>query len=393
MRLDPNQELPDEWGKTSNKDFKFNCSGCGESHYISMNNVVRGGNYQRCLYKTKEYWLTQTWGKLTLDPNQELPDGGWSSGSARRFYFNCACSNRLDMHFYNATKCQSCGCLRWGENEFSPETRIRDFVRSLASDTYPASYPIEGGRTKYDIYIPSQALAIEYHGLPWHSEQFCGSGNGKKDFRKFDIARSNGTRLIQIYSDEWESKQEIFKAMLRDLIAPGPKIRVNPKFELITGRTPTEAKNFLNQNHYLGAASGCVTIIARHREAIVGAWVFMKRETGVVLWHRACWDRKYKSWNPHEKALKLALPALREMGFTRMVTFSDNRFHTGNLYEKLGFTFEEEIPPEYSYTNNKSRKSKFALRVPAGVNEVEEARAQGWHRIWDSGKRRYSLPI
>jgi hypothetical protein len=246
-----------------------------------------------------------------------------------------------------------------------------------------------GERREYDIYVPSKKLAIEYHGLYWHSEEFK---SGVRDWKKHQSARSRGDRLIQIYQDEWRDKQEIIKAQLKDLLAPEKKIRIKPKFE-VEFKTSPEVRSFLDAHHYLGAASGCVTIVARHREAIVGAWVFMKRETGVVLWHRACWDRKYKSWNPHEKALSLALPVLKEMGFKKMITFSDNRFHTGNLYEKLRFTFEKEIKPDYSYTNCTIRKSKYALRVPAGVNEVEEAAKKGWYQIWDSGKRRYSLSL
>jgi hypothetical protein len=243
---------------------------------------------------------------------------------------------------------------------------------------------------EYDIYAPSKKLAIEYHGLVWHSEQF--NQQPKKDYQKLVKAKSQGDRLIQIYADEWESKQAIIKAQLQDILAPEKAKRIKPIFSVEIDTNP-EVRAFLDAHHYLGAASGCVTIVARHREAIVGAWVFMKRETGVVLWHRACWDRAYKSWNPHEKALKLALPALREMGFTKIVTFSDNRFHTGELYEKLGFKFEEELKPDYGYTNGIKRVSKYNLRVPAGVNEVESAKVKGWYRIWDSGKRRYSLNL
>jgi len=70
------------------------------------------------------------------------------------------------------------------------------------------------------------------------------------------------------------------------------------------------------------------------------------------------------------------------MGFKRIITFSDNRFHTGNLYEKLGFDFEEEIKPNFSYTNGSRRVSKYAMRVKAGINEKSAAEAKGWYRIW-----------
>ena len=89
----------------------------------------------------------------------------------------------------------------------------------------------------------------------------------------------------------------------------------------------------------------------------------------------------------------MAKPLLKQMGFARMVTFADNRFHTGNLYEKLGFALEKKLQPDYSYTNGIKRVSKYALRVKAGVNEKAAAKSRGWYRIWDSGKKRYSMPL
>jgi len=218
-----------------------------------------------------------------------------------------------------------------------------------------------------------------------------------RDSKKYKLACSKGDRLIQIYGDEWEDPdtREVIKGMIQDVVAPSPKVRITPTFEFKVGRTPREALEFLDKNHYLGggkAGGGRLSVIARHHTAIVGVWVFKKKD-GVILWHRACWDRKYKSWNPHEKALKMAVPLLKEMGFKRMVTFSDNRFHTGALYEKLGFTFEEELKPDYYYTKQHRRVDKGNFRVPAGVNEEEAAAAKGWYRIYDSGKKRFSLPL
>jgi len=89
----------------------------------------------------------------------------------------------------------------------------------------------------------------------------------------------------------------------------------------------------------------------------------------------------------------MAMPILREMGFEKILTFSDNRFHTGEMYEKIGFKFEKELKPDYSYTDGKHRISKYALRVKSGINEEKNARDLGWYRIWDSGKKRFSLPL
>ena len=320
---------------------------------------------------------------------------GVGQGGKYKWECKCECGNNTivygDSLVQGLTK--SCGCARQGQSEWSPAGEIYNFVKTMKPEAEfnvtLNSIGIKDTRMSIDIWVPSTKLAIEYHGLVWHSEKY----RKRLDYEKYKICLNNGIKLIQIYEDEWRDKQEIIKAQLQDILAFEKKKRINPTFEIVKGKTPKEAREFLDAHHYLGAASGCVTIVAKHKEEIVGVWVFMKREEGVILWHRACWHPAYKAWNPHEKALNLALPELRSMGFKRMVTFSDNRFHTGELYERLGFKFEEEIPPSYYYTNGDIRVSKYNLRVPAGTNEKEAAAAKGWYRIWDSGKRRYTLQI
>jgi hypothetical protein len=394
LKLDPNQELPDEWAPWTEKDFTFLCS-CKRVIKKKFGHIY-SENFQSCgmcTWKPKEYWLAQTWGKLKLDPSQVFPQTEWGVGLTPKLRFICDCGKikRLMLAPVIRGYTQSCGCLKPGVSDLSPAYKVYEVIAQLAADA-EFSYWFKksnGNRTEYDIYIPSKHLAIEYHGLIWHSEKYL---TGARDHEKFLISQKRGDRLIQIYSDEWRDKQEIMKAQLQEILAPQKKTRIKPIFTLHT-QTPPEARTFLDQHHYLGAASGCLTVIAKDKDQIVGVWIFMKREEGVILWHRACWHHAYKAWNPHSTALHLALPELKKMGFNKMITFSDNRFHTGQLYEKLGFTFEKNIRADYGYTNGTKRVSKYNLRVKAGVNEKAEAKAKGWYRIWDSGKRRFSLSI
>ena len=57
--------------------------------------------------------------------------------------------------------------------------------------------------------------------------------------------------------------------------------RIAPTFQ-VEFSTSIEVRSFLDKFHYLGAASGCVNVIARHHSQIIGVWVFMKREAGEV---------------------------------------------------------------------------------------------------------------
>lgn len=392
LRLQEDQPLPDEIGKNSHDKFLFDCT-CGRSAHLSFKEVT-GGNTQscgRCTCLSKEHWLQQVWGHLILDPDQSLPEE-WAPCSGNIFVFRCQnCSQLTSKPFVNVnvSGVSSCGCIAPGKSLDSPAGIIFQYVKELAPDAeFSYWFPSGKSRREYDIYVPSKQVAIEYHGLYWHTE----GGVGKNDYQKFLASVERGDRLVQIYQDEWEDNPSRVKDMLKSILQPSLGKRIRPTFEVHWG-TPTEARAFLDRHHYLGAASGCLTILARYREEVVGVWVFMKREQGTVLWHRACWHPEYRAWNPHEKALRLAKAELVAMGFTRIVTFSDNRWHTGNLYEKLGFTFDKELAPDYSYTNGVIRKSKYALRVPAGVNEVRAANEKGWYRIWDSGKKRFLMSL
>jgi hypothetical protein len=397
LRLSPEQPLPSEFSPKINKKLIFLCD-CGRQISTRMD-YVTGGGYStcgKCSYQSKLYWLSQKWGKLRLVNSPNLPDE-WPRTSSKKFCFLCECGTFRDIIWSSVTGglTLSCGCLKPGTSEFSPAHEIFDSVVEACPDAKFNYWftTLNKKRVEFDIYVPSKALAIEYHGLYWHKED----RKGKSDSNKYALCKELNVRLIQIYQDEWEEKKEIMLELLHSLLSPQIATRLyHLNFSVERDKTSKEARAFLDSHHYLGAASGCLTVIARRPKTnqIVGVWVFQKRETGTVLWHRACWDHNFKAWNPHEKALKLAMPALREMGFKRVLTFADNRFHTGELYTNLGFTFEKEIPPNYYYTNGfHKRKSKYSLRVKAGVDEVSTAKASGWHRIWDSGKKRFYLPL
>lgn len=391
LHLDPEQELPEEWGAGSNLPVRFICA-CGRSLEKGFKSVIScSTTCTRCLYKPREFWLSQKWGSLVIDPNQDLPDE-WST----QLTVNCLCdcgethTTRMSNLTYGYTR--SCGCAKTGTHEGSPAWEIHKYVAAIVPDAQLSYWfkNSQGQRREYDIFIPSKNIAIEYHGLYWHSEK-C-KGKGKGDYEKYREASQQGTRLVQIYQDEWEEHRTALQEMLHSLLSPLRGKRVTPVFSVEETTSP-EVRGFLDEHHYLGAAGGGVTVVAKHGEEIVGGWVFQKRSDTVVIWHRACWNHKYRAWNPHEKALRLVLPFLKIRGYRKMISFSDNRFHTGKLYEKLGFKFEKEIPPDYTYTDTSTRRSKTKFRVPAGISEKDYAESRGWYRVWDSGKKRFALDI
>ena len=87
---------------------------------------------------------------------------------------------------------------------------------------------------------------------------------------------------------------------------------------------------------------------------------------------------------------------------SKIVTFSDHQFSDGGLYEKLGFTLDKDLAPDYRYLSQGARKHKFGYRIERfkndpeliykeGLTERELARLNGLERIWDCGKSRYVM--
>lgn len=92
------------------------------------------------------------------------------------------------------------------------------------------------------------------------------------------------------------------------------------------------------------------------------------------------------------------------MGLARIVTFADHCVSDGGLYERLGFTAEAELGPDYSYIVEATRKHKFGYRLArfrddpalvyrAGATERELARLNGLHRLYDCGKTKWTKSI
>ena len=397
LRIDPEQPFPKRISLRSNKKFWFLCD-CGGKTFTQLSYVV-GGNSRSCgcycaevLRNRKRPLLNigTTFNYLTVVAIAE-------TDTRQRPQWRCRCSCGEETVVregdLKSGKVVSCGCAKRGANEFSPVNQIFHYVLGLAPDAV-REYRIGTSRRFYDIYVPSVNLAIEFHGLIWHSERF--SKDPLRDYHKFLAAQQDHTRLIQIYEDEWRDKRSIVEAFLCALLASRKAQRLKPRYSVIEGRTLSAARSFLKQHHYLGAASGCLTVLAHHpvTDVIVGCWIFMKREPGTVLWHRACTDHQYQMWNPHGAALNLALPILSRMGFNRMLSFSDNRWHNGRLYSNLGFRLVKNIQPNYYYVNNQAdRRSKYVFRVQAGTDERTAAALKGWFRLWDSGKKRWELAL
>ena len=91
-------------------------------------------------------------------------------------------------------------------------------------------------------------------------------------------------------------------------------------------------------------------------------------------------------------ASKLIKNSLKKYN-TKVITWSDNRWSTGEIYSKAGFNKTKDLRQDYSYykNNNKLRIPKQKMKksttgCPKDKTEHEWALENKYYRIYDCGK-------
>jgi hypothetical protein len=254
-----------------------------------------------------------------------------------------------------------------------------------------------------DIYLPDYKLAIEYNGLYFHSESRI--KDKQYHINKTKEADQAGIRLIQIFSDEWENRQEVVKEKLKSILHTRTSRPVYGRECEVRELPYSTASTFLDRYHIQGADRAKIRLGLYHSTNLVAVMTFStgrkplggKFEEGVYELSRFATSDQVTGG-----ASKLLTAFIREHTPSRIYSYADRRWSTGNLYEKLGFTRTRVSPPNYWYVDDYRRRYhrygfrkdilKRELRIEVGT-EWETMQQLGYDRVWDCGTIRYDLVI
>ena len=86
-----------------------------------------------------------------------------------------------------------------------------------------------------------------------------------------------------------------------------------------------------------------------------------------------------------------------------IISYSDERWNTGNVYKQLGFKFQSTSGPSYRYTKNytnlESRVKYQKHKLKELLSDFDESKSEwqnmvenGYDRIWDCGNSVYTWP-
>jgi len=289
------------------------------------------------------------------------------------------------------SRVSSCGCVK-GNFSFAA-SEIGHFIESEGLEAFYGKNEKKFDIYKADIYVPSCDLVIEYNGIRYHSK------NPKDDLEKFNYIKDKHN-IIVIYEDEWLKRKNCFKRLvLNKLGINKPKFRIRPQKCVIKLLDNKEVKEFYEKYHYQGHANSKYNIGVFYNDRLV-ACMSIKSPTRQnsgdwEISRMAChWDyRIFGLWSYLLKWVRL-----NNLISGRIITFSDNRLMTGDVYEKMGMNRDGEINPDYYWVRGRNRYHKSGLRKTkeeklSGKTERQLREEQGYFRIFDLGKVKWVLDL
>lgn len=263
-----------------------------------------------------------------------------------------------------------------------------------------------------DIYVPKIRVAIEYCGEYWHGASSV--DEERKDrtrhLDKYNACAEAGVRLLTIYESEWLDRSFVLKRLIRNVLGKARGKVMARKCELgVIGNA--EAAAFFDRYHPQGGTGWGQNYGLLYKGKLVACmrFTFGANDRGAG---------SERMWTLTRYATRISVTGGASRLFSAFVeehkpevvkSFSDNRYFTGGMYEKLGFKLEEEIEPDYQVYHPKTgllAKTAWQRKnIPARIREIgandrfdsqtdprterDMTYALGAQRLFDCGKKRW----
>lgn len=292
-------------------------------------------------------------------------------------------------------------------------SKLELFVRDILEENhinYKKQIKLKYNNKRYemDIFIPSKKIAIELNGLYWHSEHRKGFGGLSPDYhiKKYNTFEKLGIRLITIFEHEIENNKEIVTNKLKHILNISNTIKIFARKCEISKIGSKTSNNFLKENHLQGGDKSPIRYGLYHKEELVAVMTFSKKR-GCFKYNktnekdyelvRFCVKNKYSVIGSANKLLKKFEIEYKP---NKIVTYSDKRWYTGNVYEKMGFSHSHDSSPCYWYFNYSNRNKiyhRFNFRknvlehklelYDGNLTEWENMKKNNYDRYWDCGTK------
>jgi len=309
------------------------------------------------------------------------------------------------------------------------EKEIVNFIKSFYKGSIDENTRKIISPKEIDIYLPEINLWIEFDWLYWHSET---KWEKLKFFHleKTNMCKDKGIRLIHIFEDEFDYKKEIVFNRLKHIILKllSDKGLMNlfkeERFETkiywrnctIKEISNNEKNNFLEQYHIQGSDISKYKLGLFYKDELVSVMTFSSLNISKG------WIKKDKTYELNRFATKFGFIVIwwaskllnyfiKKEKPLNIISYSDKRWNTWNVYINLGFKYDSETTCNYWYIKDDYRVHRYNYnkrnllklypeykeKINKETNKIYtefEITDELWiDRIWDCGNNKYILNI
>lgn len=284
------------------------------------------------------------------------------------------------------------GCPRCGVSASKFEIEIVNFIKTfylgeIVTNSKDIIPPME-----LDIYIPTLNLAIEFNGGYWHSEKFK-----PKDYHllKYNLCKEKDIRLISIWEWEIVKDKEKIKNFIKDKTIKKTKLQARKLH--IKKVSIKEQREFLNNNHLQGYVPCTLALGLYKEDELIQIMTFRTKNKKNKIFEigRLATKVGYSVIGGTERLFK----NLQKMvDFKEIISYNNMDKFTGEVYERLGLTFENITIP-YSWVRNnvylpryQTQKNKLIQKgFDKNKSESEIMRDEGFSKIYLTGVQKFVL--
>ena len=363
---------------------------------------LRGGGCKKCVFQKITGDIKSFIKKArTVHSNKYIYDKGLYVNYNTKLKIICPEHGEFEQtpknHIGNKQGCPKCTIHSSSKKEIDLFRFIEKMGVLVSGNTNTIISPLE-----VDIYVPLYKLAIEYDGVYWHSELHK---DKNYHLNKTELCESNGIKLIHIFEDEWDTKKDIVKSRLKNILGLTENKIYARKCE-IREVTPKDAKIFLDNNHIQGNINSKYKIGLYYNNELMSIMTFgvsrnsMGKKTieGSYEMYRFCNKLNSSIIGGADKLLKYFIKTYKPK---EIISYADRRWSQGELYEKLGFEFIHNTPPNFFYIKGSKRFSRINFQKYKLVKEGFDAEKTAhrimldrkMYRIYDCGSKKYILKI
>ncbi len=340
--------------------------------------------------------------KIKLQPDFEplFTASAYNGSKETHPWRHITCGEIFDGVLRNGTKlrCPKCEPPLCGTSK--AEIELADFVKSSTNKTVLRNKRSVIPPYELDIFVPELNLAFEYDGLYHHSYD-APETSAEKNYHlmKTELCEKQGIRLVHIFENEWLNNEDLVRSRILNLL--GGNKTIGARQCAIAEITSADADSFLRKNHIQGSCIASTKLGLIKDDELVAVMTFGKprfsKNADIELLRYA----NILGYSVVGGASRLLKYYIAKYSPARIISYSDRRWNTGNLYKKLGFVFVGCSKPSYFYTRNQFElfhrsnfmKHKLANKLGPSFDpaktESQNMFDAGYRRIWDCGTSKW----